>query len=1005
MGGQPSDAPALSPPSPLQQGGQSSNAPALSPPSPLPQGSQPIALALSPSSPLPQDGQPSDAPGLSPSSSTLLLYPSDSTLSICHLNSQSAVKTGLDPTLCGPLLALPLTSTTIGLWDLSHPPSSHPLQLTGHKRTLSALAFSHHDDEPRLLCSAAQDHLMVWNVSACLHNNNNAAAQGLEPRGEVILPHPGDVTHVSFSPDAGRVAACEGPVVKVVSVARSRVEAELSGHAARVSAAEFCPHYSATLVTISDDRTVAVWDVKLPSLLYQSCVLCAAPLLSLAMNPAEPQVAVASASGDIQVFDLADGKNFRQLARMDVSKMLTKFRQGRQSPSPSPPSGDGPVVVTRGGVSRKGEGDPPPQGGDEGGGCSSFSIIESSHSVLSLLYVGAHCDKGTSSFQGKGRSSQPEDLRSMDKLGSSSHAHAAMGEVLCASSPVLVVVSAHCALQVDSRTLEVLALLDFQQPIPTITTPGGGSGVTLQGVGVAGAGRVSDRQVVVVAGTLFDSRTHCLQWGVVGASGGTAGTGGVVESALVDDLKLSPSMGDNDDDDNESPDELNMVATRPLTHNSPLRSEFVAANNTTTPGIHPASKRGSVGGRPGKKADPMNQPLTFKTKVKSSGYTAAPRTTMFQPKTNARGRPAVDTPKGRGQSLAVKLSSQEYPQDAGPPAELDSRLTAGATVTDLKFSSSGQHLACCLANKTSLVFPAPFGQKDGSAFIGHDGCINSVRWSNSGKYLLTSSNDKTAILWDRASGESLLAFNSMQANSKEKPERGKEGCGKEVKGAQFCYMDKFVLIIAGNQLRLYKYLIDSAASKDEVRRYLSKGKSKLVKSWQSPGQSLTALSAVNAFYSHLAACAVSNRNLEIYDLNEGRLAHVFNNAHTKPAQAMALNEGSPFTSQPQEAFNVFATSATLDCVKLWDVRSRRCVLRLQGHANQAHGCGIAFSACGTYLASGSEDKVAYVYDLRQGTFCQRLRGHTEVVSSVTFHPARPLLATAAIDGKVLLFKA
>ncbi|KAL8568259.1 hypothetical protein ACOMHN_040832 [Nucella lapillus] len=93
MGGQPSDAPALSPPSPLQQGGQSSNAPALSPPSPLPQGGQPIALALSPSSSPPQDGQPSDAPGLSPSSSTLLLCPSDSTLSICHLNSQSAVKT------------------------------------------------------------------------------------------------------------------------------------------------------------------------------------------------------------------------------------------------------------------------------------------------------------------------------------------------------------------------------------------------------------------------------------------------------------------------------------------------------------------------------------------------------------------------------------------------------------------------------------------------------------------------------------------------------------------------------------------------------------------------------------------------------------------------------------------------------------------------------------------------------------------------------------------------
>ncbi|KAL8569722.1 hypothetical protein ACOMHN_007245 [Nucella lapillus] len=92
MGGQPSDAPALSHPSPLQQGGQSSNAPALSPPSPLLQGGQPIALALSPPSPPPQGGQPSYAPGLSPSSSTLLLCPSDSTLNICHLNSQSAVK-------------------------------------------------------------------------------------------------------------------------------------------------------------------------------------------------------------------------------------------------------------------------------------------------------------------------------------------------------------------------------------------------------------------------------------------------------------------------------------------------------------------------------------------------------------------------------------------------------------------------------------------------------------------------------------------------------------------------------------------------------------------------------------------------------------------------------------------------------------------------------------------------------------------------------------------------
>ncbi|KAL8590002.1 hypothetical protein ACOMHN_007027 [Nucella lapillus] len=133
MGGQPSDAPALSPPSPLQQGGQSSNAPALSPPSPLPQGSQPIALVLSPSSPLPQDGQPSDAPGLSPSSSTLLLCPSDSTLSICHLNSQSAVKTDtLLPPLSPSCHAPPdLSPATSQLSPSFLSPSSSPSPMEG----------------------------------------------------------------------------------------------------------------------------------------------------------------------------------------------------------------------------------------------------------------------------------------------------------------------------------------------------------------------------------------------------------------------------------------------------------------------------------------------------------------------------------------------------------------------------------------------------------------------------------------------------------------------------------------------------------------------------------------------------------------------------------------------------------------------------------------------------------------------------------------------------------
>jgi WD40 repeat protein len=329
----------------------------------------------------------------------------------------------------------------------------------------------------------------------------------------------------------------------------------------------------------------------------------------------------------------------------------------------------------------------------------------------------------------------------------------------------------------------------------------------------------------------------------------------------------------------------------------------------------------------------------------------------------------------------------------------------------------------------SLIFPSPFGQKESSVLIGHDAAINSVRWSNSGLHVLTASSDKTAVVWDRATGEGILTLNQLAGNcggsgggggkvgggssggkvgggsgggAKSESSHKKSAFSKEVRGAQFFYMDQFMLVAVGNQLCLYKFHLDP--TKDDIRRYLTKSRYKLVKSWETCSQNFTALAAPNTFYSHLAVCAGSNRDLEIYDLNEGRLGHVFTDAHGKPVHTIALNEGSSFSSQPQSALNVFATSSVLDCVRLWDTRTRRCVLTLQGHANNAHGCGIAFSACGTYLASGSEDKVVYVYDIRQGTFCERLRGHRDVVSSVAFHPASPVLATGAINGKVLLFK-
>lgn len=57
-----------------------------------------------------------------------------------------------------------------------------------------------------------------------------------------------------------------------------------------------------------------------------------------------------------------------------------------------------------------------------------------------------------------------------------------------------------------------------------------------------------------------------------------------------------------------------------------------------------------------------------------------------------------------------------------------------------------------------------------------------------------------------------------------------------------------------------------------------------------------------------------------------------------------------------------------------------------------------------YVATGSEDRTARVFDIVSGRELYRLGGvHRDVVSSVAFHPIHPQLVTASYDGSLKFF--
>lgn len=69
-----------------------------------------------------------------------------------------------------------------------------------------------------------------------------------------------------------------------------------------------------------------------------------------------------------------------------------------------------------------------------------------------------------------------------------------------------------------------------------------------------------------------------------------------------------------------------------------------------------------------------------------------------------------------------------------------------------------------------------------------------------------------------------------------------------------------------------------------------------------------------------------------------------------------LSQGSMFVSHPPNAYDLFLTAAVGDGIKLWDLRTNRCVRRYDGHVNRSQPVGVAISPCARFIATGSEDR-------------------------------------------------
>ena len=71
-----------------------------------------------------------------------------------------------------------------------------------------------------------------------------------------------------------------------------------------------------------------------------------------------------------------------------------------------------------------------------------------------------------------------------------------------------------------------------------------------------------------------------------------------------------------------------------------------------------------------------------------------------------------------------------------------------------------------------------------------------------------------------------------------------------------------------------------------------------------------------------------------------------------------------------------------------------------GHKNDDYKLDSALSHNDAYVVSGSEDGDVCIWDLVSGDTIFRRKAHASVVASIAYHPKKPLMISASVDGVV-----
>ena len=288
----------------------------------------------------------------------------------------------------------------------------------------------------------------------------------------------------------------------------------------------------------------------------------------------------------------------------------------------------------------------------------------------------------------------------------------------------------------------------------------------------------------------------------------------------------------------------------------------------------------------------------------------------------------------------------------------------------------GTHIATASADGTAALWPLARllddGERESTAptitFTGHLSEVVDVAFSADGARLATASRDRTARVWDTATGELLQTFSGHE---------------ESVRDVLFTAAGDF-LVTGSSDMTARVWNLSTG----EAIAVLSGHTDRIFDVTLSPDEQLLATASrdgtVKAWNLTWEGDAVSATE---------QMAVVNGNQHGGPVYAAAFAPGG----------RLLATGGDDATAQVWDVDTGQRLLTLAGHNSTV--VNLAFSPDGSTLATGSLDGTVRTWDVTPegGREWLTLAGHRDVSFDVRFSPDGGRLATASFDGTAALW--